>query len=305
MNGWIIGSSLILIAFVIIVVIRYKSKSYQQTKEKKHIKKIEGIVKLQILAGKASPAPPIGSALSAKNINIDEFCRRFNEETKNMSHSQPLKVTITIYSDRTFIFDIEQTDETDNTENTENNTDNQTKKWYVIRVVSGKENKIIQSLKNELKQQNLENFFGEIISPTQTRIEVIRGKKIQKEVKFFPEYILIEMHLNNQTQSCVTNITGVIDFIGVRDDPTPFNEHEINRLKKKIKDKESTPPSSHNFEKGDKIKVTDGPFLNFIGTVENTDTDKGKIEAEINIYGRSTPVELDFSQIEKIDEISK
>ena len=113
------------------------------------------------------------------------------------------------------------------------------------------------------------------------------------------------MHLNNQTQSCVANITGVIDFIGVGDDPTPFNEHEINRLKKNIKGEELTPPPSHNFEKGDKIKVTDGPFLNFIGTVENTDTDKGKIEAEINIYGRSTPVELEFSQIEKIDDNTK
>ena len=171
-------------------------------------------------------------------------------------------------------------------------------KWYVITTYSGFENKVKTALQQEIKRQAMEHQFGEILIPTETVQEVVRGQKRTATRKFFPGYIFVQMDLNEGSWHLVKNIGKATGFIG---DKTPHavSEEEIRRLTQQIAEGASKPKPRISFEEGDAVRVVDGPFQNFMGTVEEVKPEKQKVRVLVSIFGRPTPVELDYIQVEK------
>ncbi len=175
------------------------------------------------------------------------------------------------------------------------------KKWYVLHTFSGQEAKIKNSLIEKIKQKNLENQFGEILIPTENIIEIKSGKKKQSERKIFPGYILIEMIMTEETWYLVKNTSQVLGFIGGNSgNPVPISNKEAEYIIKKIKESSEKPKPKILFEPGEMVRVIDGPFSDFNGTVEEVNYDKNRLCVGVLIFGRSTPIDLDFSQVEKI-----
>ncbi len=178
---------------------------------------------------------------------------------------------------------------------------NSLKKWYVIQVFSGFENKVVNKLKYFIKLNNLENDFGDILIPTEKVIEIKNGIKIKSDRKFFPGYFIINMVMNEKNWYLIKNIPRIIGFIGGNSsNPVSINEKEINIIKNKLNKIGCKPKPKILFELGELIRVNNGPFSDFSGTVEEVDYDKNRLKVAVLIFGRSTPVELDFSQVEKI-----
>lgn len=178
---------------------------------------------------------------------------------------------------------------------------NKKKRWYVFQTFSGFENKVAQSLKDHIKLHNMQNFFENILIPTEEVVEIKNGKRRKSERRFFPGYILVKMIMNDNSWHLVRKIPKVMGFVGgSSDQPSPISNKEvksiINRLQK-IGDK---PRPKTLFEPGEVIRVNDGPFSDFNGTVEEVDYEKSRLKVSVSIFGRATPVELDFRQVEKI-----
>lgn len=174
------------------------------------------------------------------------------------------------------------------------------KRWYVFQAFSGFENRVSQSLKEHIKLYKMENFFGDIMIPTEEVVEIRGGQRRKSERKFFPGYILIHMVMNEATWHLVRSIPRVMGFIGgTSDKPSPISEREVNNIIERLQQIGDKPRPKTLFEPGEVIRVKDGPFADFNGIVEEVDYEKSRLKLSVSIFGRATPVELDFSQVEK------
>jgi transcription termination/antitermination protein NusG len=173
------------------------------------------------------------------------------------------------------------------------------KKWYVVHTYSGFENKAKKSLEEKIKQNQLEDYFGDILIPMENVVEMVKGEKRASKRKFFPGYILVQMELNDRTWHLVKNTPKITGFVGNATKPPAVSEHEIARLTTQLSEGALKPKPKVEFEEGDNVRVVDGPFSNFNGTVEEVNPDKGRVRVLVSIFGRATPVELDFMQVEK------
>lgn len=171
-------------------------------------------------------------------------------------------------------------------------------RWYVVHTYSGHENKVAATLKQRLTPLNLENKILEILVPTQEKIEVKDGKKVTVHDKIFPGYLLIKMELDDESWAAVRSTAGVTAFVGTGNRPTALPEAEVQTIMKFMR--MEAPTYKASFTVGEAIKIVDGPFADFLGTVDEINEEKGKVKALVSIFGRETPVELDFLQVSKI-----
>jgi transcriptional antiterminator NusG len=172
------------------------------------------------------------------------------------------------------------------------------KKWYGIHTYSGFENKVRLSLLERIKNQGLEEHFGEVLIPSETVVELKKGEKRTSSRKFFPGYILVNMDLNDETWHVVKETSKVTGFVG-GNNPAAITDEEVLKITRRIEEGAEKPRPKVLFEVGETVRVVDGPFLNFSGVVEDVKPDKGKLRVMVSIFGRSTPVELEFMQVEK------
>ena len=172
--------------------------------------------------------------------------------------------------------------------------------WYVIHVYSGFEKKVASSIREQAEQKGLADRFEQILVPTEEVVEVKRGTKVSSERKFFPGYVLIKMDMNDETWHLVKNTAKVTGFLGGRGRPTPISEHEAARIMRQVQEGIERPKPSITFEVGEQVRVSDGPFTSFNGVVEEVDEEKSRIKVAVSIFGRATPVELEYSQVEKV-----
>jgi transcription termination/antitermination protein NusG len=173
-----------------------------------------------------------------------------------------------------------------------------TKKWYGIHTYSGFENKVRLSLLDRIKNQGLEEQFGDVLIPSETVVELKKGEKRTSSRKFFPGYILINMELNDETWHVVKETSKVTGFVG-GNNPAAIPDEEVMKITRRIEEGAEKPRPKVLFEVGETVRVIDGPFLNFSGVVEDVKPDKGKLRVMVSIFGRATPVELEFMQVEK------
>ena len=176
------------------------------------------------------------------------------------------------------------------------------KKWYVVHTYSGFENKVKKSLEERVKQEELQEFFGEVLIPMEVVQEMVKGEKKTSKRKFFPGYILVNMEMTDSTWHLVKGTAKVTGFVGSAKNPKDvpsITDAEVSRLTAQISEGSLKPKPKVQFEEGDQVRVIDGPFSNFNGSVEEVKPDKGKVRVLVSIFGRATPVELDFMQVEK------
>jgi len=175
-----------------------------------------------------------------------------------------------------------------------------TKRWYVVHTYSGFEKSVQRTLDERIKREHLEDKFGQILVPVEEVVEMKAGQKAISERKFFPGYVLVEMDMNEQTWHLVKDVPKVTGFIGgSAAKPTPITEKEVQALMQQIQEGVEKPKPKVLFEVGEAVRVTEGPFTDFHGNVEEVNYDKSKLRVSVLIFGRSTPVELDFGQVEK------
>ncbi|WP_419797010.1 MAG: transcription termination/antitermination protein NusG [Terasakiella sp.] len=172
-------------------------------------------------------------------------------------------------------------------------------RWYVIHAYSGFENKVAQSILEQAEKKGLSEFFEQVIVPTEEVVEMRRGSKVNAKRKFFPGYVLAKMQLTDETWNMVKNTAKVTDFLGAQGKPAPITEEEANRILHQVEEGVDRPRPSVSFEIGEEVRVTDGPFASFNGLVEDVDEEKARLKVSVSIFGRSTPVELEYNQVEK------
>lgn len=173
-------------------------------------------------------------------------------------------------------------------------------RWYIVHAYSGFEKKIALAIREKAIQQNIADQIGEIVVPSEDVIEVRRGKKVNAERKFFPGYVLVQMTLTDETWHMVKNIDKVTGFLGGSGRPQPVPQKEVEAIFQRMKEGGDTPKNAVIYETGETVKITDGPFDSFTGTIEEVDDEREKVKVSVSIFGRATPVELDFTQIQKI-----
>jgi transcriptional antiterminator NusG len=174
------------------------------------------------------------------------------------------------------------------------------KRWYVVHAYSGYEKKVAATLKERVELHGLEHLFGEILVPTEEVVEMRAGQKRKSERKFFPGYVLVNMELSDETWHLVKETPRVMGFIGGKADrPAPITEREAEQILNRMQDGVEKPRPKTIFEPGEIVRVTDGPFNDFNGTVEDVNYEKSRLTVAVSIFGRSTPVELEFAQVEK------
>lgn len=174
------------------------------------------------------------------------------------------------------------------------------KRWYVVHVYSGFEAKVKRSLEERIANSPLKAAFGDVVVPTETVVELVKGEKKESTRNFYPGYILVQMALTDQTWHLVKDTAKVTGFLGGREKPAPISDAEVAQILQRMEAGKEKPQPKYQFESGDEIRVIDGPFTNFNGTVEEANPEKGKIKVLVSIFGRATPVELDFVQVTKI-----
>lgn len=173
-------------------------------------------------------------------------------------------------------------------------------RWYVVQAYSGYELKVQKLLLERIEREGLSDRFGEVLVPTEEIVEMRAGQQRKSERKFFPGYVLVEMDMDDETWHLVKNTPRVLGFIGgTADRPAPISEKEANEILQRVEDSTDKPKPKILFEPGEVIRVTDGPFADFNGVVEKVDYEKSRVKVSVSIFGRSTPVDLEFSQIEK------
>jgi len=172
--------------------------------------------------------------------------------------------------------------------------------WYIIHAYSGFEKKVRESILEQAEQKGLSDLFEQILVPTEEVVEVRRGKKVNAERKFFPGYVLVRMHLNDETWSLVRNTAKVTGFLGPGGKPQPVPDFEAERIMNQVQEGVTRPKMSVMYVSGDRVRVMDGPFATFEGDVEEVDEGKGRLKVSVSIFGRATPVDLEYSQVEKL-----
>ena len=173
------------------------------------------------------------------------------------------------------------------------------KRWYFVHTYSGYENKAKLALQENVRNMGLDEYFGEVLIPTESVVETVKNQKRTTTRKFFPSYILVEMMLNDRTWHCVKDTPKITGFVGDARNPAPVPEREILRLKSQIEEGVAKPKPKISFAENETVRVMAGPFANFTGTVEEVKPEKGRVVVSVSIFGRATPIELDFSQVEK------
>ena len=171
--------------------------------------------------------------------------------------------------------------------------------WYIVQAYSGFEKKVVDSIKDELKKHNLSEKIEDILVPTHQVTEVKKGKRTKREKKFFPGYVLIKVELTKEIYHMIKNLQKVSGFLGSADKPTPISDEEIKRILGQVSESAVTQKSGISFEIGEKVKVCDGPFASFNGLIEEIDEEKSRLKVSVSIFGRPTPVDLEFNQVEK------
>lgn len=173
-------------------------------------------------------------------------------------------------------------------------------KWYIVHTYSGFENRVKTTLEERIKTGGQEEFFGQVLIPTEQVMELKKGQKKTSSRKFFPGYILVQMALNDDTWHTVKDTAKVIGFVGGEINPTPVSSDEAEKIIRQMEEGVNRPTPKYHFEEGDEVTVIDGPFSNFKGIVEEVKPDKEKVRVLITIFGRATPVELDFIQVNTV-----
>lgn len=173
------------------------------------------------------------------------------------------------------------------------------KNWYIIHTYSGFEKKVAETLKSRIEAAGLGDLFGEVMIPTEDVIEMRGGKKVVTPKLFYPGYVLVEMDMNNETWHMVRSTPRVTGFVGSGQLPAPLTEEEVDRILHRVEVAAEHPKPKLKFERGENVKITDGPFKDFTGMVDEINDDRSTLRVMVTIFGRSTPVELDFYQVEK------
>lgn len=173
-------------------------------------------------------------------------------------------------------------------------------RWYVVQAFSGFEGRVQKTLTEHIRIHNMEEYFGEVLVPTEEVVEMRAGQRRKSERKFFPGYVLVQMVMNDESWHLVSSLPRVLGFIGgTKERPAPITTQEADRILNRLQDAIDKPRPKTLFEVGEVVRVSDGPFADFNGVVEEVDYEKSRLKVSVLIFGRSTPVELDFSQVEK------
>jgi len=173
-------------------------------------------------------------------------------------------------------------------------------KWYIVHAYSNFEKKVAESIREQARSQGLEENFSDILVPTEDVVEIRRGRKVNSERKFFPGYVLVKMEMTDEAYHLIKNTPKVTGFLGSGNKPMPVSEKEVQRIVGAIEEGVERPKPTIMFEIGEQVRVTDGPFASFNGSVEDVDEDRARLKVTVSIFGRATPVELEYSQVEKV-----
>jgi transcriptional antiterminator NusG len=179
-------------------------------------------------------------------------------------------------------------------------TDDKTKQWYIIHTYSGFENKVKESLEQRVQAYGLQDEIGEVLIPTEEIVEKRGGREVKSQRRFFPGYILVEMHMSDNAWNVVKNTPKVTGFVGAGAKPTPLSKEEVEQILDQVKTAAEKPKPKYSFDKGDQVRINEGPFTGFNGAVDEVNVEKNTLKVMVTIFGRATPVELDFLQVEKL-----
>jgi transcriptional antiterminator NusG len=175
-----------------------------------------------------------------------------------------------------------------------------TARWYIVHAYSNFERKVADSIKERAQGAGLADKFEEVLVPMEEVVEMRRGRKVSSERKFFPGYVLVKMELNDQTYHLIKNTPKVTGFLGTDNKPIPITEEEAGRILQQVQEGVERPKPSVTFEIGEQVRVADGPFASFNGLVEEVDEERARLKVAVSIFGRATPVELEYGQVEKL-----
>jgi transcriptional antiterminator NusG len=174
------------------------------------------------------------------------------------------------------------------------------KRWYIVQAYSNFERKVAEDIRQKVAQKKLEHLFEDVIVPTEKVVEIRRGRKVDTERKFFPGYVLVKMDMTDEAFHLIKNTPKVTGFLGSDNRPSPISEKEAMSILQQVQEGVEHPKSSIIFEVGQNVRVTDGPFASFSGIVEEVDEERSRLKVEVSIFGRPTPVELEYGQVEKV-----
>ncbi|MBE3123677.1 MAG: transcription termination/antitermination protein NusG [Planctomycetes bacterium] len=179
-------------------------------------------------------------------------------------------------------------------------TDEKTRHWYIVHTYSGFEKKVAESLQQRVQAYGLQDEIGEVLIPTEDVVEMRAGRKVVTPKRFFPGYILVEMHMSDNAWHVVKNTPKVTGFVGAGARPTPLTQEEVDQILLQVTAAAEKPKPKYSFDRGDQVRINEGPFTSFHGVVDDVNVDRNTLKVMVTIFGRSTPVELDFLQVEKL-----